>query len=443
MSSFIFFPAHTTLVFLFLCNGSWANGSNKSRSATESLIADQYSRSVSLLLKNLPEDPAQQGAVLASPTTQYRFHWTRDAALTWDSLRRVYQQSTGKTREQLFEKFQSWVAFERKAVQNAVSAGLSRGEPKFYPDARPYTGDWGRPQDDGPALRSLVMSEWALQLLSQGERSFVLRELYRPELPADSIIKSDLEYTASHWNHHSFDPWEEIKGLNFYSLAVKRKALLVGARLASALGDDGAAEFYLSRARDILKTLELFTDAPRGYVISTINQTDGWNHKTSLLDAAVILGIIHGPQDSEYMKSQGLAVERTFQELAQRFRSLYPINQGEITPLIGRYPEDVYDGFGFSGGNPWFLTTHAFGEFLCTNGHTTSPSQSEYFLNEGRSYLIRTLRHRDQSTGEMSEQMSRFNGYLTGVSHLTWSYASFITAVHSCYPEFSARGQPL
>jgi GH15 family glucan-1,4-alpha-glucosidase len=32
----------------------------------------------------------------------------------------------------------------------------------------------------------------------------------------------------------------------------------------------------------------------------------------------------------------------------------------------------------------------------------------------------------------MSEQFSRFTGYLIGASHLTWSYASFISAYLSC-----------
>ena len=93
----------------------------------------------------------------------------------------------------------------------------------------------------------------------------------------------------------------------------------------------------------------------------------------------------------------------------------------------------MYDGFGFSGGNPWFLTTHAYAEYYCKLAKPSGRMHS-LNLNKGREYLIRVLEHRHQQTGEMSEQMSRENGYLTGVSHLTWSYASFITAMHACFP---------
>ncbi|MFN9068057.1 MAG: glycoside hydrolase family 15 protein, partial [Bdellovibrionales bacterium] len=72
--------------------------------------------------------------------------------------------------------------------------------------------------------------------------------------------------------------------------------------------------------------------------------------------------------------------------------------------------------------------------YYCKLAQFSRRSQSHY-LDKGRDYLVRVLKHRNQQTGEMSEQISRDNGYLTGVSHLTWSYASFITAMHACYSQ--------
>ena len=46
---------------------------------------------------------------------------------------------------------------------------------------------------------------------------------------------------------------------------------------------------------------------------------------------------------------------------------------------------------------------------------------------KGDGFLKRTLFHSEY--GRMSEQMSRYDGSMKGASDLTWSYASFVTAV--------------
>ena len=56
----------------------------------------------------------------------------------------------------------------------------------------------------------------------------------------------------------------------------------------------------------------------------------------------------------------------TFVALNASFAKTYPINRREFSPCFGRYEEDIYDGNGFSGGNPWFLTTLAAAEYLYT-----------------------------------------------------------------------------
>lgn len=48
------------------------------------------------------------------------------------------------------------------------SGGLSTGglgEPKFNADATAFTGAWGRPQRDGPALRTTALVTYAKWLL--------------------------------------------------------------------------------------------------------------------------------------------------------------------------------------------------------------------------------------------------------------------------------------
>lgn len=150
------------------------------------------------MINNLPTHAQHRGAVAASPTQQYQFHWTRDGALVWQALLRVYQTTADPAlKANLIKRFQEWVQFEKKCLQSAAQLGLTRGEPKFNLDGSAYTGPWGRPQNDGPALRAIVMSEWAFQLLAEGQRDYVRRELYTPNLgETTSLIKGDLEHSA-------------------------------------------------------------------------------------------------------------------------------------------------------------------------------------------------------------------------------------------------------
>ncbi len=403
-------------------------------STLERQVVQHRQISLKFLLNNLPARSEHLGAVAASPTEQYQYHWTRDGALVWQALLKVYQTTSDRSlRQKIRERFQEWVRFEKKCLLSAHQAGLTRGEPKFNLDGSAFLGPWGRPQNDGPALRAIVMSEWAFQLINEGRFDDVATLLYSPTLgDPQSLIKGDLEHSAQTWNVASFDPWEEIKGLNFYNILMQRKALLIGAQLADRMKDPGAARYYREKARDILQFLPQFNDMDKGYIRSVVQQVDGWTHKKASLDSAVILAIIHGPFDLEYMKSNYMMIHATALELERVFQGLYPINQQLKTGIaIGRYPEDVYDGFGFSGGNPWFLTTHAFAEYYCRLAQA-NPSQAKALRARGLDYLNRVLIHRDQNTGEMSEQFDRRNGYLTGVQHLTWSYASFITAAMAC-----------
>jgi len=398
----------------------------------EQKLAQQYQISIQAVLKNFPQNQNMVGSVAASPTKEYQYHWTRDAALTHQALFEVYKLSNSQSlKTQILKAFQQWVRFEKRAVSNAIQAGLGSGEPKFQLNGEIFKGEWGRPQNDGPAVRSLVMSEWALELIKMGQKDWVLRNLYRPEIPSPQIIKSDLEFTAANWNQPSFDLWEEIKGLNFYTLSMQRKSLLVGAELATQLNDPGAAKYYLQQAQLILNLMNQYYNSQLGYIVAIQNQVDGWGHKNSNLDVAVVLGTIQGFLDLTYLNSNSKKVLQTAQKLEDVFMQIYPVNRNKPVPVIGRYSEDVYDGFGFSGGNPWFISTHAHAELYCKFAKFSQRSNQAY-IQKGLQFLSRSLEHRNQQSGEMSEQISRFNGYLVGVSHLTWSYASFMTAYHSC-----------
>ncbi|KAJ3316196.1 glycoside hydrolase 15 protein, partial [Blyttiomyces sp. JEL0837] len=97
-----------------------------------------------------------RGFVAAAPKKQdpglsqnYFFHWTRDSALVMDVVNDLYKSGSNDAfYEQNFFNFRDFTRRIQKVFDpNEISV---YGEPKFEMNGLPYTGDWCRPQLDGP-----------------------------------------------------------------------------------------------------------------------------------------------------------------------------------------------------------------------------------------------------------------------------------------------------
>jgi glucoamylase len=149
--------------------------------------------------------------------------------------------------------------------------------------------------------------------------------------------------------------------------------------------------------------------------------------------------------------------------------SAYPINVTDaalgIGPLIGRYPGDVYDGFhvradepGAVRGHPWVVCTANFAELyyrvaaeVLRTGHVPDDARAASFLAQagtaagapapeaaaalraaGDRMLQAIVYHSDHL--ELSEQFHATSGYESSVRNLSWSYASFLSALRARDP---------
>lgn len=385
------------------------------------------------LFENLDTREISAGAVIASPSRRdpdYFYHWVRDAALVSGALvQELAQTSDSAARHVLIERLKQWVRFERGLQQTPNKSG-GPGEPKFQVNGLAFDGDWGRPQNDGPAARAIAMIGFARELLREGQGDWVKRYLYEAVLPANTAIKTDLEYTAHHWGEDCFDLWEEVKGHHFFTRMLQRRALLDGAELAALLGDAGAAAFYRQQGVAVETELRKHVNVEKDLIEPTLDRTAGWNHKVEGLDAAVLLGILHGYRGDGFFAPSDPRVLRYAGKLERRFADLYAINQKmpRLSPLVGRYPEDVYSGVDMTGGNPWFITTHTVGEIYCRAGREL---RSPQLREKGKLFLQRTVSHLGPS-GRMTEQLQRETAAPQGAADLTWSYASYLTAFNVC-----------
>jgi glucoamylase len=181
-----------------------------------------------------------------------------------------------------------WVASMAKIQQvpnpsGDVSTG-GLGEPKFHIDETAYTEPWGRPQRDGPALRSTSILRFASHLLAQGNETWVKQHLW-------PVLKLDLGYVADAWNLTGFDLWEEVSGSSFFTTAVQHRSLREGISVATALGDpDNTVAKWTTQADNALCFLQSYWSSERGYIVANVN---GGSVIRSGLDSNTILGSIH------------------------------------------------------------------------------------------------------------------------------------------------------
>ena len=116
-------------------------------------------------------------------------------------------------------------------------------------------------------------------------------DLYDARMPADSVIKADLEYIARYWSHSGFDLWEEVQGLHFFTAAVQLRALREGSDIAQAFNDLRAAEWYERQADQLEGLVKKFWSEEKMHLVETLDS------QRSGLDCALLLGAIHGNPD--------------------------------------------------------------------------------------------------------------------------------------------------
>ena len=440
--------------------GSWVE--------RESLIA------AGRMAANISAPGTARGVVLASPSRRdpnYYYYWVRDGAMVMRSVLALYEAHQPLGLAGPLNMLVDYVRFSR---DNQIKAFGQLGEPRFNADGSLNTEPWGRPQNDGPALRALTMIRFAHDLMASGNLNFVTSELYSPRLPAETVIKADLEFIAHHWREKCIDLWEEIWGLHFFTRATQLAALREGAKLAALLNDPNASAFYSQEADSLEKELTQHWDPQSGYYISTLEQSSGPEHaKPTQLDTSVILAALAAEQSSGPLSVTDSRILATALHIEETFMKLYPINRNSnYGAAIGRYPEDKYFG-----GNPWVLTTAAFAELndrlaVAVATATSFPmtqTHADYFMRvlrlngtpqtvlagsdlvlepalrdlivralvaKAETYLLRIRLHTN-SDGSLSEQFRADSGHMLSAVDLSWSYASFLRAADARQQAFS------
>ena len=290
-------------------------------------MANQYIDKIIQRIMENTNTTTNPGIIIASPSEEppYKFHWIRDSALVMRTIMDMYSN----TKEPIyFQYIMNYIENESKLQELETISGL--GEPKYNINCTAFNGSWGRPQNDGPALRGIMLFK-IIELFNY-KYDTIIHNLIVP------ILVKDLVYIQNNYDKESYDIWEEVKGWHFYTRMVQLKFLKESLRYKNIFGeriDFTKVEECCNKLSERLK--DHICD---NHIISSFNSSGSIS---KYHDSANILAFCHINYDKDILKIVPLEyINETCDKLIESFREKYKCPD---LNLIGRYPGDkYYDG---------------------------------------------------------------------------------------------------
>ena len=323
------------------------------------------------------------GMIIASRSNEpnYNYHWIRDSALVMRSIINAYKLDNDPL---LFKYIIQYIENENKLQNVKTLSGL--GEPKYNLNGTSFDDNWGRPQNDGPALRGIMMI-----------KIYKLLENYNfIKFQVLSIIKKDLEYTIKNLDKPCFDLWEEKLGYHFYTRMLQLKFLKDYEKIFKTFLNYNLYDVINNFTEKINHHLE------QNDIISSFN-CEGEISKR--YDASVFLAFTHIDFDKSIMSSVSIKLcEKNIINLAYFFKEKY--SRKIDAHLIGRYENDKYYN-----GHIWII---------CSLGL----AQVYLYLNRKKDAenIISFIKNIDENL-DLDEQYNLDTGKQLSAKNLTWNYS--------------------
>lgn len=373
-------------------------------------MANQY---IDKILQRIIENTnttTNPGIIIASPSEvpPYKYHWIRDSALVMRTIMDMYSITKDPI---YFQYIINYIENESKLQELDTISGL--GEPKYNINCTAFNGEWGRPQNDGPALRGIMLFK-IIELFNY-KYDTIINNLIVP------ILVKDIKYIQENYNKESYDIWEEIKGWHFYTRMVQLKFLkdsLRYKRLFNKLINFQLIEECCQKLGESLK--DHICD---NHIISSFNSSGSIS---KYHDAANILAYCHIDYDKDILKIVPLEyINDTCLKLLYSFRKKY--SDDELN-LIGRYPNDKYYD-----GQIWIICSLALGQIyieLYKNRnimkydspmHRSKSNPNNNYIEVANEILERILTLDPNLI--LPEQFNPTTNEMISANKLTWNYS--------------------
>jgi glucoamylase len=267
------------------------------------------------------------GLIIASPSKKdpdYFYHWVRDSAITMKVIINEYIKTNDNKYLEIILKY---INAEYELTKLIPFGGL--GEPKFNINKSCFNDNWGRPQNDGPALRGTIMIKIAKIL--KNNYKFIVDNIVL------EIIEKDYNYVINNLELPCFDLWEEVNGFHFYTRLVTSK--FIKEYNLYKYNHFENKNFY--RINDLIK--HHFTDE------KIISSFDMYGNICRYSDSSIFMGLNHIDYDSDILPHcYYYKVIKNIEELVSNFNNKYKSR----IDMVGRYNNDSYYD-----GHIWFICT--------------------------------------------------------------------------------------
>jgi glucoamylase len=332
----------------------------------------------------------KKGMIIASPSNDppYKFHWIRDSAL----VMRVFIDLYNRTKDDKFLlKIIDYVENENQ-IQNLETL-THLGEPKIRIDRTPYDDPWGRPQNDGPALRGINMVK-IYNMLKKDYKILANGIL--------EIIKKDLKYIIENYDKPCFDLWEEYFGWHFYTRIVQLKFLKECMKLDKILGFENIKDTYDKLLTNFKHHIQ------SDHIISSY---DVEGNVSKVDDASILLGLSHIEYDNDIMNLFDLELFlKNCDNLLKYFREKYDRND---LNMIGRYIDDKYYD-----GQIWIICTLGLLQYYIKLSENNKFEYLKSICKDVFNYIISIDINLD-----IAEQYNPVNNQQLSAEKLTWNYS--------------------
>ncbi|WP_203828588.1 glycoside hydrolase family 15 protein [Actinoplanes palleronii] len=396
---------------------------------------------------------SKPGCIIAAPSfpantprvdENYVFNWVRDGAITAMEVVKAEMPTHLGLSDQTLNEYVEFadLCFANARPTKGHACFTIAGEP------RPWTE-----QNDGPALQSITLLA-AFDRLDPGTQK-----------TAVALVNANVEFLLATYKDPTTNLWEEHIGYSFFARSAQLRCFetVLATSVAGVEKPNGIqpAIEWLRQALDshwdgniYISMMTIPGDggapSPRHPVMY------GYDPNIDIVQASVYGAV---PCTDTKMLATAAQLRAQWEEGGSAF---YPVNKTDkelgLGPLFGRYPADTYDGdtsHPKPGGHPWALTTCNVAElhytlaseikagtplpfdelsrpFFAQSGvdaSTPADAAARALVATGDAMVQAVIYHSDDFA--LSEQFDGTTGYERSVNNLTWSYASYLSALRA------------
>jgi glucoamylase len=269
-------------------------------------------------------------------------------------------------------------------------------EPRFGAGGGPDPERWGRPQDDGPALRASAVMRvtGAVPALASAE--------------AERLVERDLAHLVRVAGRPCIGPWEDGPERRVgFTLIAQWDALDRRAARHAAAGREAEARDLAAAADAVMRLIEATADPG----------SEAWRESVEApperVDAGTVLAILHAGRREGPLAMGAPRTRATVAALERGFAG-WPVSTcGAVA--MGRWAGDD-----FAGGNPWYPVTLGCAELHYRIGTAEAVAKAEAWMA-----LLESVAPEGD---DLPEQLDRVTGEPRSCLGLTWSAAAFLGA---------------